>query len=161
MFRQLPSLERTVGLYRGGRQEHISIQLDAVKSGNLACGAWQRYRLGHILLLCQKRECGGKSPRFGLGSNASFQSADEKKSFWTPVVLDHIIQFTRLPMFLQELQIAHFDFAPLTTGDFIPKVQHRAGHMSRSNTLGKNKTQTNSKAAVWSSRLQSSESSSI
>ena len=28
----------------GGRQEHISIQLDAVKAGNLACRVWQRGR---------------------------------------------------------------------------------------------------------------------
>lgn len=92
-----------------------------------------------VFCLCQKRECGVKSPHFGLGSNPRWLSKCRRRKFWT-VVFDHIIspKFSRLPMFRLDLQIAHFDFAPLTTDDFIPKVQRRAGHMSRPDTLGIN-----------------------
>lgn len=57
-------------------------------------------------------------------------------------------------MLLQELQIAHFDFVPLTTDD-LPKVQHRAGHMSKHTGDKQNSppSDENTKAAVWISHL--------
>lgn len=50
----------------GGRQEHISIQLDAVRTGNLACRVWQRGR-GWTVALVSKREWRVNNPRCSGG----------------------------------------------------------------------------------------------